>query len=149
MRGKLELVGGCWRLDERANFTSLVSNRVILDELVAFLESSFSRGHGGAVLDLGAGAKPYAPLYERYFERCVSVDVPHSPHDTGDVDVMAAADALPFPDASFDCVICTEVLEHCPEPQAVMNDIVRVLKPQWTGVLSRRRSCSRLSEKRI
>ncbi|CAN5667741.1 hypothetical protein BH18ACT13_BH18ACT13_01650 [soil metagenome] len=39
MRGKVELVRGRWRLDERANFTSLVSQRVILDEMVAFLET--------------------------------------------------------------------------------------------------------------
>ncbi|CAN5667829.1 hypothetical protein BH18ACT13_BH18ACT13_01660 [soil metagenome] len=88
------------------------------------------------MLDLGAGTKPYAPLYERYFERCVSVDVPHSPHDTSDVDVMAAGDALPFPDASFDCVICTEVLEHCPEPQAVMNEIARVLRPRGRAFIT-------------
>jgi SAM-dependent methyltransferase len=37
--------------------------------------------------------------------------------------------ALPFADASFDKVICAEVLEHIPEYQAVLLEIKRVLKP--------------------
>lgn len=129
MRGRPSFRKGRWRLDERANFTSLVGNTIILDELFAFLESTFGSNRSGAALDLGAGTKPYAPLYERYFTRCVSVDVPHSPHDTSDVDVMSSAHKLPFPDASFDCVICTEVLEHCSDPRAVMGEIARVLRP--------------------
>ena len=128
MRGRLIWKKGRWRLDERANFTSLVSQSVILDEFWALLESEFDRNRSGSVLDLGAGTKPYAPLYEKYFARCVSVDVPHSPHDTSGVDVMSSADALPFPDGDFDCVICTEVLEHCPNPRGVMCEIARVLR---------------------
>ena len=80
------------------------------------------------MLDLGAGSKPYAPLYEEYFASATAVDVPHSLHDTQRVDVFASADELPFADASFDCVICTEVLEHCREPRTVMAEIARVLR---------------------
>jgi len=36
---------------------------------------------------------------------------------------------LPFADASFDKVICAEVLEHIPDYQAVLLEIKRVLKP--------------------
>jgi ubiquinone/menaquinone biosynthesis C-methylase UbiE len=129
MRGRPRFRNGRWRLDDRANFTSLVSNSIILDELFAFLESAFGTNRQGAVLDLGAGTKPYAPLYERYFAECVSADVPHSLHDTSGVDVMASADDLPFSDSTFDCVICTEVLEHCSNPRAVMREVARVLQP--------------------
>ena len=129
MRGRPTFKKGRWHVDERANFTSLVNNSVILDELAAFLESGYGANRSGSVLDLGAGTEPYAPLYERYFASCVSVDVPHSPHDTIDVDVMSSADDLPFPDAGFDCVICTEVLEHCSNPRAVMREVARVLGP--------------------
>lgn len=41
---------------------------------------------------------------------------------------------LPFADASFDCVICAEVLEHIPDYQRVLDEIRRVLKPG--GVLA-------------
>ncbi len=36
---------------------------------------------------------------------------------------------LPFRDASFDKVICAEVLEHIPDYQGVLREIRRVLKP--------------------
>ena len=36
---------------------------------------------------------------------------------------------MPFMDASFNCAFGTEVLEHCPEPEVVLKEIYRVLKP--------------------
>jgi SAM-dependent methyltransferase len=43
----------------------------------------------------------------------------------------AGAEALPFPDASFDCVTCIEVLEHVPEAdrKAALAEMSRVLRP--------------------
>ena len=42
---------------------------------------------------------------------------------------VANALQLPFPDSSFDKVICSEVLEHIPDYQGALNEIQRVLKP--------------------
>ena len=36
---------------------------------------------------------------------------------------------IPFDDGSFGIVVCTEVLEHCPDPPAVMREVSRVLRP--------------------
>jgi SAM-dependent methyltransferase len=36
---------------------------------------------------------------------------------------------LPFPDASFDRVLCSEVLEHVADPAQAMAELVRVLRP--------------------
>ena len=51
---------------------------------------------------------------------------------------LSAADALamPFANQAFDVVICSEVLEHIPEHQRAMGEIVRVLKPGGTLVVS-------------
>jgi SAM-dependent methyltransferase len=43
---------------------------------------------------------------------------------------------LPFDSASFDCVICSEVLEHIPEHERALQELVRVLKPQGNLVVS-------------
>ena len=131
MRGTVQLRRGRWVVDPAANIGTLTSQQIILDELQDFLAEHYGADRAasaGTVLDLGAGAKPYAPVYDAYFGSSTAVDVPHSPHDTGGVDVLASADSLPFGDGSFDCVICTEVLEHCRDPRAVMAEIARVLK---------------------
>lgn len=43
---------------------------------------------------------------------------------------------LPFPDACFDLVICSEVLEHIPDHECAISEIVRVLKPGKPLVIS-------------
>jgi ubiquinone/menaquinone biosynthesis C-methylase UbiE len=107
----------------------MISNETIALELRSFLERHFGSRTGQALLDLGAGTKPYASLYEPYFAASTSVDVDYSPHDIAGVDTIASADDLPFKDASFDCVVCTEVLEHCRRPETVLGEISRVLRP--------------------
>ena len=44
--------------------------------------------------------------------------------------------SLPFESESFDCVICSEVLEHIPEHEAALKELTRVLKPRGNLVVS-------------
>jgi SAM-dependent methyltransferase len=44
--------------------------------------------------------------------------------------------ALPFADAAFDCVICSEVLEHIVEFEAALEEIARVTRPGGAFALS-------------
>lgn len=52
------------------------------------------------------------------------------------VDLVADATALPFPDNSFDLLLCFETLEHCDEPWKVVSEIERVCKPKGVIILS-------------
>jgi len=52
--------------------------------------------------------------------------------------IISVADitSLPFQENYFDLVICSEVLEHIPDDQSAMKEIIRILKPGKTLVVS-------------
>lgn len=49
---------------------------------------------------------------------------------------IADINRLPFADASFDCIICSEVLEHIPDHQNAIKELDRILKPHGTLAVS-------------
>ncbi len=104
------------------------------DDPVRFAVNAFVRKvasgipEGARVLDAGAGECLYRPLFDR--RRYVAVDraVGDAEWDYGRLDAMADLTRLPFPDASFDWVLCTETLEHLSRPQESLNELRRVVK---------------------
>lgn len=52
------------------------------------------------------------------------------------MDAVAMADQLPFAAESFDTVLCTEVLEHVPDPKLVLDELVRVVRPGGRVILT-------------
>lgn len=84
----------------------------------------------GRLLDFGCGAKPYQSLFTRATEY-VGVDYEGEGHDHRDesVDVLYDGVNLPFEDASFDSVFCSEVFEHLFILPHHLSEITRVLKP--------------------
>jgi len=52
------------------------------------------------------------------------------------IDVVSEANAIPVSDASFDVIICTEVLEHVPEPIAVVREFGRIVAPGGRLILT-------------
>jgi ubiquinone/menaquinone biosynthesis C-methylase UbiE len=90
---------------------------------------------GGMVLDLGGGTGVLSarladvlpatytvvdptPAMERY--------VPDRPDVRA---VLAAAEAIPFPDATFDAVVVSDAFHHFPRQDAAAHEIRRVLRP--------------------
>ncbi len=49
--------------------------------------------------------------------------------------VQASGFALPFADASFPCVLCSQVIEHVPKESPILRELVRVLRPGGRLVL--------------
>ncbi len=87
----------------------------------------------GQVLDLGAGTQPYAPLVRRFVTRYVTLDRMNCFPPPA---VVGEGSALPFKAASFDGLLCTQVLEHVPDPAALLQEIARVLKPGADALLT-------------
>jgi ubiquinone/menaquinone biosynthesis C-methylase UbiE len=48
------------------------------------------------------------------------------------------ADALPFPDETFDAVVCLEALEFTPSPERTIDELMRVLRPGGVLLLTNR-----------
>lgn len=84
------------------------------------------------VVDVGCGSRPYEPLFASRARSYVGVDIAPGPT----VDVVAPATALPFPDDSFDCAVCSQVLEHVPQPELVVAELHRVLRPGGVALVS-------------
>jgi SAM-dependent methyltransferase len=83
---------------------------------------------GSKVLDAGAGDAPYRELFGH--TEHVTSDWQASPHaGARQADVIASLDRLPVEDEAFDHVLCTQVLEHVPNPPAVLDELARVLAP--------------------
>jgi SAM-dependent methyltransferase len=49
---------------------------------------------------------------------------------------IARADAVPFEDASFDAVLCVEVLRYLPDVAPCIGEIARVLKPGGVALVT-------------
>ena len=123
-------------VDRLQRFPSLVIDEIILAELQGFLDRHFTLGEKGRLLDLGAGTRPYAPVYSAYFSEHYGLDAPGCLHGDGGTDVLGSAENLPFADQVFDCIVCTEVLEHLPSPELALRECSRILKPSGLLFLS-------------
>ena len=108
-----------WTLDSFGNRRLIV--RSIKQALPSF---------SGAVLDVGCGEKPYQSLLTHAPSQASSylgLDLPGNNY--GEPDLAWDGVTIPLPNEAVDSVMLTEVLEHTPEPQAVLKEVARVLKP--------------------
>jgi len=105
---------------------------------------------GEKVLDLGCGAGRHAFEMYRRGADVIAFDLDADElakvselfaamRDAGEVPAGAEADVeqgdalnLPFPDGEFDRVVAAEVLEHIPDDEAAIAELVRVLRPGGT-----------------
>lgn len=83
------------------------------------------------VLDMGCGEKPYRDL----FEDCEYTGL-NPTAEGADPDIMGNATDLPVESETVDIVFTTQVIEHVPEPQKMINECFRVLKPGGALVLT-------------
>lgn len=96
-----------------------------------------ARGHAhGDLLDMGCGAKPFAPLFAGRVRRYWGTDLSKSPYLGGArLDAFARAESQPFRDGSFDTVVGFSMLTYLPEPVRMIEEAHRVLRPGGTLIL--------------
>lgn len=107
-----------------------------LNKLVSVLRNRINKHLEGKkkliILDIGCGTKPYYPLFKKYAKKYIGLDMVKEKT----VDVIGSIDKIPFPDNSFDVCLCTQVLEHVPDPPKSIQEIYRVLKKDGLIFLS-------------
>jgi SAM-dependent methyltransferase len=106
-------------------------------KLNRFMQLAGQRIPGGAlVLDAGAGEGRFKSNFSHTRYMGVDLAVGDIQWDYSDLDTISDLEKLPFTDLTFDAAVCTQVLEHVREPQQVINEIARVLKPGGLFFLS-------------
>ena len=86
----------------------------------------------GSFLDVGCGKMPYKSLIDenKKITNYIGLDI-ESARDYGGAkaDIVWTKDGkIPLESNTIQSAMATEVLEHCPEPQAIINEIYRVLE---------------------
>lgn len=107
-------------------------------------------GLGTTVIDVGCGAGRHSfeayrrganvIAFDQDAEELASVDTMlqamgeagEAPESAKAQVVVGDALALPYPDGSFDTVIASEILEHIPDDDGVISELIRVLRPGGT-----------------
>lgn len=101
------------------------------------------KGSKAKVLDLGCGTGLNTPSIAKHFPNTIACDVDPM-FETATNDFLSSFDIkipiiiydgnkLPFKDDTFDIVNCVEVIEHAKNPDLLLSEIKRVLKPD--GIL--------------
>ena len=94
----------------------------------------------GRLLDVGCGMKPYESLLtqreSRYYGTDWPVTMEGSYGGSTRADFFSDSMVLPFPEGTFDTIVSTQVLEHVRQPEIVIREMARVLKPSGILILS-------------
>jgi SAM-dependent methyltransferase len=116
---------------ERVRARTVSSGSVFSTLLIDATIESVASTTAERVLDVGCGQAPYHDLLSP--TSYLGVDRTARP---GGATVISDAAVLPLADASFDGLLCTEVIEHVPDERALAAELARVAAPGAVLVLS-------------
>nr|WP_315155939.1 class I SAM-dependent methyltransferase [uncultured Flavobacterium sp.] len=120
------------------NFTNIPFTKDNLDSY--FIRTSIFKAlisslpqFNGMLLDIGCGKMPYKNYILKHsnIKQYIGLDIESALVYDAQVkpDYTWNGEKMPFENNSFECAFGTEVLEHCPEPEIVLKEVLRVLKP--------------------
>ncbi len=88
---------------------------------------------GSRVLDIGAGTCPYRSFFVHCdykthdFKKYKGIKLGNT-KEYSEIDYESDITDIPVPDKFFDVILCTEVLEHVPEPIEALREMARILR---------------------
>lgn len=100
---------------------------------------------GLTILDAGAGECPFKSscAHLNYisqdfaqYEGTGNVGLQTGKWDNSKIDIVSDITDIPLESNSIDAVLCSEVLEHVPNPVLALEEMVRLLKPQGFLILT-------------
>ncbi len=137
-----------------------ITREQLLEALGALEDMFLLRGHMAAVemplgdldakrvLEIGPGAGGHSALFARHGAVVTAVDITQARaeataakfkllgvEERGCRAMQGDAEALPFPDGSFDIVYSNGVLHHTTSTERAMDEVFRVLKPGGLAVI--------------
>lgn len=93
---------------------------------------------GSRILDAGAGEHQYKKYcrhlryvsqdFAQYDPSSLKAGLQQPKWEYGKLDIISDISAIPKPDQSFDVILCTEVLEHIPDPFRTLKEFSRLLR---------------------
>ncbi|MFI5365780.1 MAG: glycosyltransferase [Candidatus Binatia bacterium] len=113
--------------DERA-FYSLIPLQRYWQRRRHRVITTMARG-AGRVLDVGAGSSVILQTLNYAVGLDIRLNKLRYMRQYGVPLVQGSLMALPVRAASFDCVVCSQVIEHIPADPAIFPELVRVLRP--------------------
>lgn len=101
------------------------SSRYYLDQFA--FEAASSLPAGADILDAGAGEG----IYKRHFQNqnYESADFCQIDKAYGEITYVCDLENIPVDSSKYDLVLLTQVLEHLPNPEQVLKELNRVLRP--------------------
>lgn len=103
------------------------TSRIALDKLMLSVADSIEEQ--SILLDAGAGDCAYMEFFKSKNIVYESADNCLGNHDYSKITYTCNLDKIPTEDNRFDTIICIQVLEHTNNPQQVLDELYRVLKP--------------------
>lgn len=97
--------------------------------------SKHTEYYQGVVYDLGCGESPYQGFISQFSQQYIGVDWEGSNHITKETVLADLNELLPLDSGIADCIISLSVMEHLYQPQTMLNEAYRLLKPHGAMVL--------------
>lgn len=98
-----------------------------IDKFVKF--SSNEIPANALVLDAGAGSCPYKKYFNNHHYESTDFENIFEIEHKNKHSFICSLDNIPKSDNYYDAIINTQVLEHVENPQLVLNEMYRILKP--------------------